>query len=149
MKISVDRIKSDDDATLSIVSIDGQFQCFGLEDEYREDKIAGETRIPKGKYDVELRTVGGFHGRYSRKYPSLHRGMLQVMGVPDFEYILIHIGNTDDNTEGCLLVGSGATTNGGLTIQSSRIAYLALYQKVIDAAVDGQLVIEYQDFDIQ
>jgi len=41
--------------------VDGQFVCFGLEDEYREDKVAGETRIPSGTYQVALRKEGGFH----------------------------------------------------------------------------------------
>ena len=52
MLITVDRFKSDDDATLSKVDIDGQFVCFGLEDEYREDKVANETRIPAGRYRI-------------------------------------------------------------------------------------------------
>lgn len=35
MIITVDRFNSDSDATLSKVSVDGRFVCFGLEDEYR------------------------------------------------------------------------------------------------------------------
>ncbi len=108
MKISVERIFSDDDATISTLWVDGRFICFGLEDEYREDKIPGETRIPAGEYKITLRTVGGFHTRYGRKFPEFHKGMLWIRGVPNFEYILIHIGNTDEHTAGCLLVGEGA-----------------------------------------
>ena len=91
MKITVVRIKSDDDATLSLVSVDGYFQCFGLEDEYREEKIAGETRIPAGLYNVGVRDEGGFHNRYMRKFSKFHRGMLEVQDVPNFKYILILI----------------------------------------------------------
>jgi hypothetical protein len=147
MHIEVNRIKSDDDATLSTVSIDGKFECFGLEDEYREDKVPGETRIPAGVYDVVIRDVGGFHGRYSRKFPAFHKGMLQVKDVPGFEYILIHIGNTDENTAGCLLVGKGAMVGEEITIQNSTGAYKELYQKVIAEAQQGQLTIEYKDND--
>ena len=147
MQIIVSRILSDDDATLSTVSIDGQFQCFGLEDEYREFKVPGETRIPAGFYHVGIRDVGGFDGRYRRKFPDFHQGMLQVMDVPGFDYILIHIGNTDENTAGCLLVGQGANTAGELTITSSTTAYKKLYQEVISAAKQGQLTIEYIDND--
>ena len=139
------RILSDSDATLSIVSIDGLFQCFGLEDEFREEKVASETRIPAGSYRVGVRAVGGFHHRYSRKFPGKHQGMLHVLDVPGFDYILIHIGNTDKDTAGCLLVGAGCNMAGDLSISSSKIAYADLYDRVIDAARSGDLTITYTD----
>lgn len=143
MKIEVRILTSNNDATLSGVFIDGGFQCFGLEDEKRDVKIVGETRIPRGKYKIGLRKVGGFHGRYSKKFPAFHRGMLQVLDVPGFKYVLIHIGNTDDDTAGCLIVGRGANTGAQLTITNSTYAYADLYRKVIDAAERGELTIEY------
>jgi len=146
MIITVKRFKSDNDATLSMISIDGEFECFGLEDEYRLTKVAKETRIPQGIYKVGVRTVGGFNYRYQRKF-NFHKGMLHIEDVPGFEWILIHIGNTDENTDGCLLVGSGANTHGEITVQNSRIAYQALYNKVIDAALAEDLVIVYEDSD--
>lgn len=149
MEIKVERIKSNDDATLSIVSIDGKFQCFGLEDEYRESKVSGETRIPAGNYTIDLRTIGGFDSRYKQKFPDFHEGMLHVMGVPNFEYILIHIGNTEKDTAGCLLVGqNGCTAGGDITIGSSTTAYKALYKKVIAAAKENRLNIVYIDSDL-
>ena len=147
MKIIVKRIMSDSDATLSTVSVGEQFNCFGLEDEYRLDKVASQTRIPAGHYDVRLRQIGGFNSRYANKFPDFHEGMLWVQDVPNFEYILIHIGNTDEDTAGCLLVGQGAQTGGELTISHSKNAYKVLYQKVIDSAKAGDLTIEYQDAD--
>ena len=42
MIITVDRFKSDSDATISNVNVDGQFVCFGLEDEFRAEKVANE-----------------------------------------------------------------------------------------------------------
>ncbi len=147
MLIEVNRIKSDSDATLSTIFIDGRFECFGLEDEYRADKVAGETRIPQGRYKVGVRDVGGFHGRYSTKFPSFHHGMLQVMEVPGFEYILIHIGNTDEDTAGCLLVGQNGNTASELTVGSSTTAYKGLYNKCIQSALAGELWIQYRDLD--
>ena len=105
MKITVNRIYSTEDATLSIVTVDGQFSCFGLENEYREEKVPKETRILAGAYSVRWRTEGGFHGRYRRKFSDIHESMLHIQDVPRFEYILIHVGNTDKDTAGCLLVG--------------------------------------------
>lgn len=148
MKITVTRIKSDSDATLSVVSVNNKFECFGIEDEYREDKVPNETRIPEGVYRVGVRTVGGFHKRYSAKFPDFHHGMLQVLDVPNFEYILIHIGNTDDDTAGCLVVGANAHTANTICNSQSKKAYTKLYIKVIDEAMAGRLFIEYIDADL-
>ena len=138
---------SDNDSTVSTVAVDGETVCFGLEDEYREVKVSKETRIPAGTYAVKLRKVGGFHGRYQARY-SWHQGMLEVQNVPGFEYILIHTGNTDEHTAGCLLVGESATiTEGDMSIGMSRIAYAKLYAKVIEAAKEEKLMIEYTDKD--
>lgn len=148
MIITVDRIKSDSDATLSKVDVDGQFVCFGLEDEYREEKVAKETRIPAGRYRVGVRTEGGFHKKYSARFPDMHRGMLHVLDVPNFQFILIHIGNTDEDTAGCLLVGlHAAADDGELRVTSSKLAYMQLYPMVIGAAERGALEIVYVDSD--
>ena len=143
-KITVRRFKSTDDATLSEICVDGKFFCFGLEDEHREEKIVGETRIPAGEYFIKLRDEGGMTKRYA-KYP-LHEGMLWLQDVPGFTYIYIHVGNTDDHTEGCLLVGNGARAD-QMTVMNSVDAYTSLYAKVLPAARSGALKIEYIDED--
>ncbi len=148
MHLIVERITSDQNSTLSIVFIDGVFQCFGIEDEFRINKIAGETRIPAGLYKLGVRSEGGFHSRYSNKFPRIHKGMLQIMDVPGFEYILIHIGNTDKDTAGCLVVGENALTSNAIRNSSSTAAYIDLYEKVIDFALKGEVTIEYIDRDI-
>lgn len=147
MHILVDRIHSDFDATLSTVYIDGKFACFGLEDEYRKAKVAAETRIPAGTYNIGVRATGGFHGRYTARFPEFHKGMLQVLDVPGFDYILIHIGNTEHDTAGCLLIGLGATISGSVTLQTSTTAYRRFYNRVIAAALAGEVTIEYRDSD--
>lgn len=148
MLITVNRIISDDDTTVSTVAVDGRFICFGLEDEFREEKLVSETRIPAGRYKVGVRETGGFHTRYKKKFPDTHRGMLHVLDVPGFEFILIHIGNTDADTAGCLLVGTGAVARpGDMSIQSSTEAYRRLYPMVIGSAQAGELEIEYLDSD--
>ena len=104
MKLEVLRISSQKDSTNGIlfdVTEERKFLCYSLEDEHREEKLKGETRIPAGTYNVTLRTVGGFNSRYEKKYGNMHKGMLWVRDVPGFEYILIHTGNTDEHTAGC------------------------------------------------
>lgn len=148
MHMLVDRVLSDADSTVSEVFVDGERVCFGLEDEHRDEKVAGETRIPAGIYQVGVRIAGGFHSRYARRFKDIHKGMLHVLDVPDFEWILIHCGNTDEHTAGCLLLGRDAiTTHGAMRLIDSTGAYRGLYQRVIDAALAGDLTIEYRDSD--
>ena len=143
--IRVDRDVSDDDVTISRILVNGELVCHGLEDEYRENKLPGETRIPGGTYQVGLRKAGGFHSRYSRKF-SFHRGMLHVLDVPNFKYILIHVGNYDRDTDGCLLVGQADYK--AMAVWHSKLAYTQLYRHVVDAAEAGMLLITYEDNDL-
>tara|TARA_R110000751_G_scaffold160570_5_gene266203 strand:+ start:137 stop:550 length:414 start_codon:yes stop_codon:yes gene_type:complete len=127
------------------------FLCYTLEDEFREVKVSGETRIPSGTYNITLRTEGGFNERYTEKFgSSFNKGMLWVRDVPNFEYILIHIGNTDQNSSGCLLVGDSQTQNitkNGF-IGASTDAYKRIYPKIADVLVSGGKVdITYVDYD--
>lgn len=150
MIIKVDRFISDSETTISKVYIDGEFECYALEDEYREEKVMGETRIPEGSYAIGIRDIGGFHARYSRRFKNSrdleHKGMLQILNVPNFEYILIHIGNDEDDTAGCLLLGKHANLK-TMTITRSKDAYVDFYNKVIDAALEDDLGIIIEDLD--
>ena len=148
MIITVDRIFSEADSTISLVKVDGKAVCFGLEDEYHAEKVVYETRVPAGTYPVRVRSEGGFHNCYGRKFADIHRGMLHIQDVPEFEFILIHVGNTDENTAGCLLVGTGAMAwEGDMSIQASVEAYRNLYSMVIEAAHADDLSIEILDSD--
>jgi len=144
MKLLLQRLRGSEEATLSALFLDGQFQCFGLEDQKQLYKVAGETRIPSGVYQVSLRAEGGMTKRYAEKFPGLHEGMLWLRDVNDFNWVYIHIGNTDDHTEGCILVGQTASSD-SMTIGKSTSAYEALYRKVRDAAAEGTLQIEIID----
>lgn len=81
------------------------YLCFTLEDERRTQKVYAETRIPAGSYHLGLRQVGRLHEKYEKKFPEFHVGMIEIEDVPNFEAILIHIGNTEKDTAGCPLVG--------------------------------------------
>ena len=111
-----------------------------IEDERRALKVKGETRVPAGTYKIELRKEGGFHDRYTKKYPGLHRGMLHITDVPNFEYILIHTGNTDEHTAGCLIVGDAQENNQLLPdgfVGKSVNAYKRIYPSIAKAIAEG------------
>lgn len=128
------------DYTIGEIRIGGKFECYTLEDEFRDVKVKGETRIQKGTYVIKLRKEGGFHQRYLKRFgKDFHKGMLHVTNVPGFEYILIHIGNTEKDTAGCVLVGATRDIVKG-TIGGSEVAYRRLYPKVVKALQAGELV---------
>ena len=156
MKLEVLRISSQADSTSGILFdvTDGkrQFLCYTVEDEYRAQKVKHETRIPEGSYKLTLRSEGGFHARYTKKYGSdWHKGMIYVNSVPGFEYILWHTGNTDESTSGCLILGDSQTSNlvqkDGL-VGSSVNAYKKVYPIIRDAILSGEKVtVDYIDYD--
>src|SRR5690606_24601052 len=130
--------------TLGLLFIDGKFECYTLEDQHRDKKVWGDTRIPNGTYEVALRTEGTHHERYSKKF-SDHIGMLHVLNVPNFEYILIHVGNTEADTAGCLLVGNQITKK---ALIDSTGAYREMYKKIAPALAKGEKVtIEYKEIE--
>ena len=153
MELLVLRISSQTDSTSGLLfeqtDMGKKFLCYTLEDERRALKVPGETRVPAGIYDIELRKVGGFHERYTKKY-AFHKGMLQVKDVPNFEYILIHTGNTDEHTAGCLLVGDSQENNNIIPdgfIGKSGNAYKRIYKPIAKALEKGERVtIQYLDY---
>jgi hypothetical protein len=137
MDIVAKRVIWDDDETLSVVYINGERFCIGIEDAMRETKIWGETAIPDGTYQIEL--------RYSQKFTTaLGHEMLWLRNVPGFEYVYIHPGNTAADTHGCFLVGEKlGVVSGRVAVQNSRKTYFALYEKVISSVKKGECTIQF------
>lgn len=158
MKLEVLRISSGEQSTLGVLYVIPEISpllkrknmlAFTIEDEHRNVKVFGETRIPEGKYNIKIRTHGGFHEKYSKKF-SWHEGMLEIENVPDFKDVLIHIGNSDEDTAGCLLVANSADQN--ITergfIGSSTNAYERVYKTILNSLKKGEEVtIEFIDYD--
>ena len=142
------RYNGGEDATLGLLfeRVSGYFGetrrklCYLCEDEFRAEKIRGETRIPAGRYRILLRTAGGMHDRYLHSFgSSFHKGMLWLQDVPGFEWIYYHIGNDDDDTYGCPLVGLEGDEN-TRSVSSSRMAYKEIYPRIAGAIESGEEV---------
>ena len=106
---------------------------------------------PQGVKELDFRKTGGFHAKYSERYKNSHYGMLHIQDVPNFTYILIHTGNTDEHTSGCLIVGETQqdldSSKDGF-IGSSTVAYKKMYAKVANQLLQGKKVsIEYTTID--
>ena len=132
MRIEVLRYNDTGNETLGLLMINGKFRGHTLEDEYREVKVWGETRVPEGTYKVGLRTEGGHHTRYSNKFPLIHKGMLHVLDVPNCKYILIHIGNREDDSAGCLLVAESLGADNKSIVRST-LKYVEVYPEIAKA----------------
>lgn len=104
-----------------------------------QDGVGSKERIPGGRFEIKLRTEGGFHQNYRKRFGKFHRGMLELQDVPGFKYILIHIGNTPKDSLGCLLTGKTWDMKSPM-ITSSEVAYKLLYQLVVDRLLAGERV---------
>lgn len=109
MKLELKRIFKGETYTIGKLYIDGIYFCDTLEDVVRDiktndDKIYAKTAIPEGEYDIDMGTISP---KYSiRKSYQWCRGRLpRLKNVPFFEGILIHSGNTAEDSAGCILVG--------------------------------------------
>lgn len=116
MVITVKRLYKTENSTIGEMLIDGVFECFTLEDKERLVKIKGETAIPKGTYRVIINQSN----RFKRLLPLL-------IDVPNFEGVRIHSGNSNHDTEGCILVGQTRNKN---YIGQSRKAFDKLFKKM-------------------
>lgn len=126
MLITIKRLYKTEDSTIGELLIDGIWECFTLEDTERKIKIKGETAIPKGTYKVIINESN----RFKRLLPLL-------IDVPNFEGVRIHSGNSNHDTEGCILVGKTRNKN---YIGQSRKAFEKLFKKM-QAAKDITLTI--------
>ncbi len=155
MQLEVIRFSSQADSTSGLLfentDMGKKFLCYTLEDERRALKVRGETRIPAGIYNIGLRREGGFHGKYSKRFAGIHKGMLHILDVPNFEYVLIHTGNTDEHTAGCLLVGDSQENNVVIKdgfVGKSTNAYKRIYPRIAETLERGkEVTIKYTDLD--
>lgn len=124
LELRLDRHLSNDVCTIGNLFADDDWQCFTLEDVVRPDgsaKVFGRTAIPPGRY----RVVVSYSPHFARYLPEL-------LNVPNFGGIRIHAGNTDADTEGCILVGNKVGI-GSKSILNSRAAFTPLFERITDA----------------
>lgn len=142
MTITLPRYSSSPESTLGLFFINGEWECYTLEDEFRAVKVSGETRIPAGIYEIKFREEKSpMQQTYKRKF-SWFTWHLQLMDVPGFDYVYIHIGNKDEDTDACILVADTANNNRLAKgfIGSSTPAFERIYKKISQALLNGERV---------
>ena len=131
MKLRLIRDTFTDKSTIGKLYVNGVDHCHTLEDKDRQIESGGikrqnETCIPRGTYEV----IVDFSNRFQVRMPLL-------LHVPLFTGVRIHPGNTDKDTEGCILVGK---TPGVDFVGDSRIAYSALFANLEAAILAGEKI---------
>lgn len=128
MNLTLNRIYDTGEATIGALFVEKKLQCFILEDQKQINKIKGETRIPAGIYQLKLRKEDTpLTKKYRTKYPWF-KYHIEISNVPNFIGVYIHIGNNDDNSEGCLLTGDTVNKDG--TLLNSTQAYIHFYNLI-------------------
>lgn len=143
MKLKLVRIVTQSNYTEGKLYIDGAYFSDTLEDtdrgleqsmsefEINRRKIYGQTCIPSGEYKVILNMS-----------PRFKKILPRILDVKGFEGILMHAGNTVQDSSGCILLGTKSAD--GVLI-NSRKAVDALIEKIKDQK-DITIIIEYADY---
>lgn len=135
MKLRLRRIALRDTYTIGKLEVykNGQwvYLCDTLEDTVRdknkngvfdngETKIAGQSAIPYGTYKITMNVQSPKYSNYAKyPYARKYQGYFpRLVDVPHFDGILIHPGNTDKDSSGCVLVGKNKAVGKVLESQS-------------------------------
>lgn len=116
MELRLERKYKKERYTIGNLYVDGKFFCDTIEDRdrgLRQDmplatnkrlKVKNETAIPTGRYRV---TLGVKSPKMSQRpaYDFCNGYVPRLVNVPAFDGILIHIGNTEKDSAGCIIVG--------------------------------------------
>lgn len=108
MEMILERIALRDSYTIGMLYVDGIYVCDTCEDKVRdlrkEAKVHGKTAIPCGRYEVTLKVKSPKYSQRS-SYAWCDGYLPRLLNVPYFDGILIHAGNTAEDSFGCILVG--------------------------------------------
>lgn len=130
--------------TIGKLYVDGEYFCDTLEDTdrglrqgqsvdaLRRMKIKSSTAIPIGRYKITLSVVSPRFGSRAQ-YKRIGGRLPRLLDVPAFEGVLIHIGNTAKDTEGCILVGENKVIG---QVVNSATTFNRLYDRLTTAKGD-------------
>lgn len=136
MELRVERRWKKEGYTIGILYINGVRFCETLEDTVRPNgvKIYGKTAIPAGRYRITMDIVSDKFR--NRSWARPYNGKLpRLLNVPNFEGVLIHVGNRPEDTLGCILVGNNRVR--GMVLDSTQ-RFKELMFKLILANQSGE-----------
>ena len=132
MELLLKRIAKKEDYTIGNLYVDNVFFCNSLEDtdrglyetqsllEIQNKKVYGKTAIPYGTYKIDMDTVSPKF--QNRAWAKPYNGKLpRLIDVKGYSGVLIHVGNTPEDTLGCILCGENKVK--GQVIKSTATFY--------------------------
>lgn len=161
--ITIERFKFKPDWTIGTFLVQDRVTGYSMEDEVRKVKVNKETCIPEGIYPLATRYSPKFSKEFFwndkkkeligakdfRKKKPLEKSdyvphdLIWITNVPNFSLILWHPGNTDDDTDGCIVSGKilGVIKDQEAVLQS-RIHYLEWYPRLYPIIKGGNQFIQ-------
>jgi hypothetical protein len=151
MKLILDRKWKKPSYTIGNLYVDGQLFCNTIEDKDRgltqsmplttieKIKIKNETAIPTGDYAILMNIVSPKYSAKSWYIQNCHGAKVpRLDNVKGFSGVLIHTGNTAQDSSGCIIVGKN--TKVGM-VTNSKETFLTLYNKMYEAHKKGETII--------
>lgn len=145
MEILLKRKTKNPNCTLGELFINNVYECDTLEDpdigltdsmsesEIKSKKVYGNTAIPTGTYKVDMNTVSPKFK--DRSWAKPYGGKLpRLQNVKGYEGVLIHVGNSSEDTLGCILVGKKASNR----IINSTACFMELMTELLKAKAKGE-----------
>lgn len=148
MLLFLKRIAMRETYTIGRLYIDGAYFCDTIEDKDRGlnaamplatlkgMKVYGKTAIPTGTYRIDMRTVSSKFA--SRNWAKPFGGKLpRLQNVPGFDGVLIHVGNTAEDSLGCILVGRNTVVG---KVMQSTATFAELMKILVQADKSGDKI---------
>ncbi|WP_162415470.1 DUF5675 family protein [Cyclobacterium roseum] len=125
------RYLDDGNTSLGLLYLGKQFFCYTLEDTHRDEKLPGGTRIPEGKYPLSFNpSLTELTKRYRKRFPWFEYH-IEIKNIPNYELVYIHIGNSHQDTRGCILLADGVNTGSSeKMVTHSQRAFERFYKRI-------------------
>lgn len=148
MELNLKRKYKDPKYTIGDLYINDKLFCNTIEDtdrglkdsmtltDIKAKKVYGQTAIPTGTYEIDMNTVSPKFK--NRSWAKPYGGKLpRLIDVKGFDGVLIHVGNTAEDSLGCILVGKN-TAKG--KVKESTAIFNQLMTLLLKAHLKGETI---------
>lgn len=149
MELTINRKYKGDTYTIGDLDIDGKWFCNTLEDKDRglnsnmplsdilKIKKPSVTAIPRGTYKITLDVISPRFGSRPFYKETCGGKLPRLLDVKGFDGVLIHTGNSAEDSSGCILVGLNKAKG---KVLESQDTFRKLYAKLKEAHDKGEVL---------
>lgn len=149
MKLVLKRIAKRDKYTIGKLYINDQYFCDTIEDEDRglkqtmslddikKIKVKHQTAIPTGTYEITLKVKSPLYSKKPYFVKLCNAMMPRLLNIPGYDGVLIHTGNTQDDSSGCIIVGQNKVVG---KVINSKLTFEKLYPVLKQASDKGEKI---------